>query len=58
MDIRTLKLFAEYNRKTNSDMNVIIQKLQASQWNQKFMGYYDSYQIPLQPYLHFRFQLA
>jgi uncharacterized damage-inducible protein DinB len=42
MDIRTLKLFAEYNRKTNSDMNAIIQKLQAHQWNQEFKGYFNS----------------
>jgi uncharacterized damage-inducible protein DinB len=42
MDIRTLKLFAEYNHKTNSDMNTFIQKLQPSQWNQEFSGYYNS----------------
>ncbi len=42
MDIRTLKLFAEYNRRTNSDMNGIIQKLDVSQWNQEFKGYYNS----------------
>ena len=42
MDIRTLKIFAEYNRKTNSDMNAIIQKLQAHQWNQEFKGYFNS----------------
>lgn len=42
MDIRTLKLFAEYNRKTNSDMDAIIQKLQAYQWNQEFKGYFNS----------------
>ena len=42
MDIRTLKVFAEYNRKTNSDMNAIIQKLQAHQWNQEFKGYFNS----------------
>ena len=42
MDIRTLKLFAEYNRKTNSDMDAIIRKLQAHQWNQEFKGYFSS----------------
>ena len=42
MDIRTLKLFADYNRKTNSDMNAIIEKLQAHQWNQEFKGYFNS----------------
>jgi uncharacterized damage-inducible protein DinB len=42
MDTRTLKLFAEYNRKVNSDMNTILQKLNASQWNQEFSGYYNS----------------
>ena len=42
MDTRTLKLFAEYNRKTNSDMNAIIQKLQADQWDQEFKGYFSS----------------
>ena len=42
MDIRTLKLFAEYNRKTNSDMDAIIEKLQAHQWNQEFKGYFNS----------------
>ena len=42
MDTRTLKLFAEYNRKTNSDMNAIIQKLQADQWDQEFKGYFNS----------------
>lgn len=42
MDIRTLKLLAEYNRKTNSEMNTIIQKLEPSQWNQEFKGYFSS----------------
>lgn len=42
MDVRTLKMFAEYNRKTNSDMNAFIQRLQASQWNQEFGGYFNS----------------
>ena len=42
MDIRTLKIFAEYNRKTNSDMNAIIEELQAPQWSQEFKGYFNS----------------
>lgn len=42
MDIQTLKLLAEYNKKTNSDMNTLIQKLPASQWNQEFKGYFTS----------------
>lgn len=42
MDIKTMKLFAEYNRKTNSDMNTFIQRLELSQWNQEFIGFYNS----------------
>ena len=42
MEIRTLKLFAEYNRKTNSDMNTIIQNLEPYQWNQEFKAYFNS----------------
>jgi uncharacterized damage-inducible protein DinB len=38
MDLRTLKLFAEYNRKTNVDMNGFIQKLDGSQWTREFNG--------------------
>jgi uncharacterized damage-inducible protein DinB len=42
MDIRTITLLAEYNRKTNSEMNGIIQKLDVSQWMQTFKGYFSS----------------
>jgi uncharacterized damage-inducible protein DinB len=42
MDLRTLKFLAEYNRKTNAEMNGIIQKLEESQWNQIFKGYFSS----------------
>jgi uncharacterized damage-inducible protein DinB len=42
MDFRALKIFAEYNRKANSDMNAIIQNLSANQWNQEFKGFFNS----------------
>lgn len=42
MDVRTLKLFAEYNRKTNSDMNAVLQGLEPSQWHQECKGGYFS----------------
>jgi uncharacterized damage-inducible protein DinB len=42
MDIRTLKLLGEYNRKTNLDMDGFIEKLEVSQWNRQFSGFYDS----------------
>jgi uncharacterized damage-inducible protein DinB len=42
MDLRTLKLLAEYNRKTNKEMNGLIQKLEASQWRQEFKGFFKS----------------
>ena len=44
MDINTLKLFAEYNKKTNSEMNTIIQSLTPDQWEQEFAGYFNSIQ--------------
>jgi len=42
MDIRTLKLFGEYNRRTNVEMNGFIQKLDVNQWNQAFGGFFKS----------------
>lgn len=42
MEIRTLKVLAQYNRKTNSEMNAIIQDLTPDQWNQEFKGYFSS----------------
>ena len=42
MDIKTLRLFTDYNRKTNAQMNAILQKLEFSQWNQEFKGYFTS----------------
>lgn len=44
MDLKTLKLLAEYNRKTNTEMNTLIQKLEPEQWNQEFKGYFKSIQ--------------
>ena len=42
MDIQTLKIFSEYNKKTNQDMNSIIRTLDTSQWNHEFGGYFNS----------------
>lgn len=42
MDLKTLTLLAEYNRKTNAAMNTIIQKLEPSQWDQEFKGFFNS----------------
>lgn len=42
MDIRTMKLFAEYNRRTNTVMNEIIGKIGGEQWNKEFSGYFRS----------------
>jgi uncharacterized damage-inducible protein DinB len=35
-------LFAEYNKKTNIDMNTIIATLDNHQWNKEFDGYFNS----------------
>ncbi len=42
MDTRTCKLFAEYNKKTNLEMNTFIKGLDANQWNREFSGYFNS----------------
>jgi uncharacterized damage-inducible protein DinB len=42
MDLQTLKLLADYNRKTNGEMNGLIQKLEVSQWRQEFKGFFKS----------------
>jgi len=42
MDIRTLRLFAEYNAITNQKMNGHLKGLSDEQWNRKFGGYFSS----------------
>ncbi len=42
MDTRTCKLFAEYNKKTNTEMNTFIKGLDKGQWEKEFSGYFNS----------------
>jgi uncharacterized damage-inducible protein DinB len=44
MDHQTIKLFSEYNRKTNQAMNSIIRTLDPSQWSHIFGGFFNSIQ--------------
>ena len=44
MDTKTVKLFAEYNRKTNEEMNRLIDQLALAQWEQRWGGYYPTIQ--------------
>jgi len=45
MDIQTVKLLAKYNAATNAGMNKLISGISKDQWEQKFMGYFDSIQL-------------
>jgi uncharacterized damage-inducible protein DinB len=42
MDTKTVKLFAEYNQKTNQAMNRLIEGLTPEQWDHAFAGYYPT----------------
>ena len=42
MDIRTIKLFEEYNGKTNKKIGAIISRLTKEQWEKEFSGYFSS----------------
>jgi uncharacterized damage-inducible protein DinB len=42
MDIKTIKIFANYNQITNGKMNEIIAKLTKEQWEKEFGGFYKS----------------
>jgi len=42
MDTQACKLLAEYNRNANSQMNLLIGKLDDSQWSRDFGGYFKS----------------
>ncbi len=42
MDIETSKLLAKYNQTANRQMNLLIEKLDSSQWNREFGGYFKS----------------
>ncbi len=42
MDTKTVKLFAEYNGKTNQAMNRLIDGLTGEQWDHAFSGYYPT----------------
>jgi uncharacterized damage-inducible protein DinB len=42
MDTQTAKLFAEYNRTTNQQMNALIARLGPEQWERRFDGYYPT----------------
>jgi uncharacterized damage-inducible protein DinB len=42
MDIQTCSLFAKYNQATNVQMDLLISKLDRSQWNKDLGGYFKS----------------
>lgn len=42
MDLRTFKVLAEYNKRTNREINDIINTLDDTQWNHEFGGYFNS----------------
>lgn len=42
MDIRTIRLLAGYNEKTNGEMNALISRLDAEQWNHAFNAFFPS----------------
>ena len=42
MDIQTCSLLATYNQATNVQMDLLLSKLDASQWKQGFGGYFKS----------------
>ena len=42
MDIKTGKFLAEYNKRTNIEMNRFIKSLHNDQWNREFGGYFNS----------------
>lgn len=42
MDTKTVKLFAEYNGKTNQAMNRLVEGLAPEQWDHAFSGYYPT----------------
>ena len=42
MDIQTCRLFAQYNQATNVQMDLLLSKLDDSQWNKEFGGYFKS----------------
>ena len=42
MDIQTFKVFSDYNKKANEEMNVVIKTLDTTQWNQELGGYFNS----------------
>lgn len=42
MDIQTCKLLATYNQAANGHMNLLIEKLDGSQWSKDFGGYFRS----------------
>ena len=42
MDLKTIKLLAEYNKKTNRELGAFIAALTVPQWEKKFGGYFGS----------------
>ena len=42
MDIQTCSLFAKYNQATNVQMDLLLGRLDASQWMKEFGGYFKS----------------
>jgi uncharacterized damage-inducible protein DinB len=42
VDLQSIKLFAEYNKKVNIEMNKIISELSHVQWEKQFKGYFNS----------------
>jgi len=42
MDVDTLRLLARYNEKTNGEMNALVSRLDADQWNHAFDTFFPS----------------
>ena len=45
MDIDTVKLLASYNEKTNEQMNALISRLEAAQWDHTFATFFPSIRL-------------
>jgi uncharacterized damage-inducible protein DinB len=42
MDLRTFEVLAQYNERTNREMNGLIRTLDLTRWNREFGGYFKS----------------
>jgi uncharacterized damage-inducible protein DinB len=45
MDIQTIQLLAGYNEKTNGEMNAIVSRMDADQWNHGFNAFFPSIRL-------------